>query len=263
MAAYEDIKVESENGIRWIAINRPTKLNCFRNQTIDELTDAFREAGRDASVGAIVLSGEGGKSFCAGGDIEEMSAMNAQSGRVFLQRLMGLARAIREAPQPVIAMVDGYCLGGGHELHMICDLTIASSRSKFGQTGPRVGSVPVWFGTQMLPRILGEKRAREVVFLCEQYSAEQALSWGLVNQVHPPENLKEETRKTCQKILVMSPQSIRIAKISFNFGTDAMGPSFTHALEMLASCYGGPELLEGMNAFREKRQPDFSKFRKN
>lgn len=259
---YEDILVEKDSHITWITINRPKVLNSFRNRTLLELATAFDDAGKDASCGVIVLTGAGDKAFSAGGDISEMSDLKPGPGREFLRSCRRASQAMRDCPQPVVAMVNGYALGGGHELHLFCDLTIASDRAVFGQTGPTVGSVPVWGGTQLLPRIVGEKRAREIVYLCPRLDAKTALEWGLCNRVVPHEKLKEETRKVCEDILAKSPQSLRIAKMSFNHAIASMDSSFEHGSELLASCYGGEELGEGMKAFLEKRKPEFNRFRR-
>jgi len=260
--AYEDILYEKKDSVARVTINRPKVLNSFRGQTLDEIAGAFEDAAADRSVGAIVITGAGGKSFCAGGDIAEMKDLTSATGGVFLGKCMKVSTAIRNSGKPVIAMVNGYCLGGGHEIHLLCDLTVASEKSKFGQTGPMVGSIPIWAGTQLLPRLVGEKKAREIVFLCKQYTAKEALDMGLVNAVVPEEKLEEEVQSWCKRILELSPQSLRIAKISFNYESDLLYPSFTHGSEMLRLVYDGAELKEGMTAFLEKRKPDFGKFRK-
>jgi 1,4-dihydroxy-2-naphthoyl-CoA synthase len=164
--------------------------------------------------------------------------------------------------KPVICAVDGYCLGGGNEINIVCDLKIATENSVFGQVGPRVGSVPVLGGTQILPRILGEKKARELVFLCFQYSAKEALDMGLINKVVPKEDFEKEVKAWCERILELSPQALKVAKLSFNFEGDKLFPSYTHAIEILSQIYETEEFKEGMSAFLEKRKPNFSKFRK-
>ncbi|MCW5828012.1 MAG: enoyl-CoA hydratase/isomerase family protein [Deltaproteobacteria bacterium] len=259
---YEDIRVDRDGHIVWITIDRPRVLNAFRTQTLEELAHAFDQAGADGVCGVIILTGAGDKAFCTGGDIGSMSSLTPANGRTFLRACRRLSQAMRDCPQPVIAMVNGYAMGGGNELHLFCDLTIASEKAVFGQTGPTVGSVPVWGGTQLLPRIIGEKRAREMVYLCPRIDARKALEWGLCNKVVPHEKLREETRSICMDILAKSPQSLRIAKMSFNHGIAEMDSSFEHGGELLAVCYGGEELGEGMKAFLEKRKPDFNQFRK-
>lgn len=259
---YEDIIYEKRDNEARITINRPESFNSFRSQTLDELQDAFQAASDSKSVGVIVLSGAGGKAFCSGGDIREMQQLTPHTGRVFVSRLFQLFHTIRNAPQPVIAAIDGYCLGGGNEINMVCDLSIATARSVFGQVGPTVGSTPVLAGTQLLPRCVGDKKAREIIFLCERYTAAQAEQLGWINKAVPDGELGQAVDQWCARILEMSPQSLRISKISINFESDKLLPSFTHGIEMLAATYGSDELREGMSAFLEKRKPDFNKFRK-
>lgn len=259
---YEDILYEKKEGIARITINRPKVLNSFRSKTLDELATALEDASNDATVGVVVLTGAGEKAFCAGGDISEMGELNPRAGRIFLKKCIRVSTAIRNCSKPVIAMVRGYCLGGGHEIHLMCDITLAAKSAQFGQTGPTVGSVPIWGGTQMLPRIVGEKKAREIIFLCKRYSADEAEAMGLINKSVPDDKLEEETLAWCKRILEMSPQALDIAKVSLNFETDLMYASFMHGTQMLSLAYGLDEIKEGMTAFLEKRKPDFNKFRK-
>ena len=259
---FEDIIYEKKGGVARITINRPKLLNAFRSKTLDEMAEAFDDAAFDGAIGVVVITGAGEKAFCAGGDISQMGELNSSTGGAFLRKCLKVSTAIRNCGKPVIAMVRGYCLGGGHEIHLMCDLTIAGESAQFGQTGPTIGSVPVWGGTQMLPRVVGEKKAREIVFLCNRYSAEEALDMGLVNKVVPDDKLEEETAAWCGRILEMSPRSISVAKTSLNFETDLMYASFVHGIEMLKLVYDGEEVKEGMSAFLEKRKPDFGKFRK-
>lgn len=259
---YEDILYEKSNGVATLTINRPKSLNCFRSKTIEELTDALQDASNDGTIGVIVLRGAGEKAFCVGGDIEEMKDLNYKTGRIFINKFLNFLLLIKRAPKPVICAVKGYCLGGGNEINVTCDLTIATEDSKFGQVGPKVGSIPIIAGTQFLPRIVGEKRAREIVFLCEQYTAREALEMGWINKVVPRERFEEELRAWCDRILELSPQALRIAKLSFNFEGDALYPSFNHAVELICSVYETGEIKEGMTAFLEKRKPDFGRFRK-
>jgi len=260
--AYEDIRYDKESGVGRITLNRPAVFNAFRNRTLTELGEAIRDGAEDGSIGVIVLSGAGGKAFCSGGDIEEMRALTPETGRIFVSRLFRVFQLIRTAPKPVIAAVDGYCLGGGNELNLVCDLTLATEKSIFGQVGPTVGSTPVLAGTQYLPRLVGDKKAKEIIFLCQRYSAREAADLGWVNKVVPDGTLDQGVREWCERILSMSPQALRIAKVSLNFEADQLYPSFTHGIEMLAATYGSPELVEGMSAFLEKRKPDFNRFRK-
>jgi dihydroxynaphthoic acid synthetase len=259
---YEDIIYEKKEGVGIITINRPDVLNAFRTKTIDEMTSALLDAAEDGRIGVIVIRGAGGKAFCVGGDIKEMRDLNRESGRVFLNKFLNFLLSIRKAPKPVIAAVDGYCLGGGNEINITCDLTIATKKSVFGQVGPMVGSVPVITGTQLLPRILGEKKARELVFLCYRYSAEEAERLGWVNKVVEDGTLDKAVDEWCKRILELSPQALRIAKLSFNFESDLLYPSFQHAVELLSSIYETEEFKEGMTAFLEKRKPDFNRFRR-
>ncbi|GBD04087.1 1,4-dihydroxy-2-naphthoyl-CoA synthase [bacterium HR19] len=259
---FEDIIYQKDKGIATLIINRPEVLNAFRTKTIEELSSALEDAGNDRKVGVIVIKGAGEKAFCVGGDIQEMKNFDYWSGRNFLLKFLNFLLLIRKVPKPVICAVKGYCLGGGNEINISCDLTIATEDSIFGQVGPKVGSVPVIGGTQFLPRIVGEKKAREMVFLCNQYSAYEALQMGLINKVVPREKFDEEVNLWCQRILELSPQALRIAKLSFNFESDQLYPSFLHAVEILSQIYDTEEFKEGMNSFLEKRKPDFSKFRR-
>lgn len=259
---FEDILYEKRDGVATLTINRPKSLNCFRSRTVEELTEALRDASDDGAIGVIVITGAGEKAFCVGGDIEEMKELNYKTGRIFINKFLNFLLLIRRAPKPVICAVKGYCLGGGNEINVCCDLTIATEDSKFGQVGPKVGSIPIIAGTQFLPRIVGEKKAREIVFLCEQYSAREALEMGLINKVVPREKFDAELKSMCQKILELSPQALRLAKLSFNFEGDELYPSFNHAVELICSVYETEEIKEGMTAFLEKRKPDFSKFRR-
>ncbi len=258
---YEDILYEKKDGVATLTINRPKSLNCFRSKTIEELTEVLKDASDDGKIGVIVITGAGEKAFCVGGDIEEMKDLNYRTGRVFINKFLNFLLLIRRAPKPVICAVKGYCLGGGNEINVSCDLTIATEDSKFGQVGPKVGSVPIIAGTQFLPRIVGEKRAREIVFLCEQYTAKEALEMGLINKVVQRDKFDSELKAWCDRILELSPQALRLAKVSFNFEGDALYPSFNHAVELICSIYNTEEIKEGMAAFLEKRKPDFGKFR--
>lgn len=260
--AYEDIEYEKGNGRATVAFNRTTVFNAFRTKTLEEMTEAFTDASNDGSIGVIVLTGRGGKAFCTGGDIAEMRDLTPQTGREFLMKLLGLFQIMRNAPKPVLAAVNGYCMGGGNEFNMICDLTLATERSVFGQVGPTVGSIPVLAGTQFLPRNVGDKKAKEIIFLCNRYSAAEAAAMGWINAVVANDELDKAVDEWCTRMLQMSPQSLRISKLSLNFEGDLLQPSFSHGIELLSSTYGSAELVEGMTAFLEKRKPDFAKFRK-
>jgi 2-ketocyclohexanecarboxyl-CoA hydrolase len=261
---FEDILYDSAEGIATIAINRPTVLNAFRSQTVDELVEAFKEAWADRTVGVVILTGTGDRAFCVGGD-QSVRSQGGYQGRqarsdigLDIEDLHGV---IREIPKPVIAAVNGYAIGGGHVLHVLCDLSIAAETARFGQVGPRVGSVDPGFGTAYLARVVGEKRAREIWLLCRQYSAEQALAMGLVNAVVPAPRLMEEARAWARESLALSPTAIKLAKASFNADTDHIKGFAALGMSALALYYGSEEAMEGRTAFSERRQPDFTRFR--
>ena len=262
---FTDVIYEKGDGIAWVRINRPQVLNAFRPRTIDEMREAFNDAWSDESVGVVVLTGVGGN-FCVGGDVKERSAGGykdeAQEGASRLQ-VTHLHRLIREIPKPVIAMVDGYAIGGGHVLHVLCDLTVASSRAVFGQIGPKYGSFDAGFGAIYLARIVGEKKAREIWYLCRQYSAEDARQMGLVNTVVSPERLEEEVRTWAGELLERGPTALRFLKHAFNADTDHVYGIQNLAHGATAFYYGSEEGQEGTQAFLEKRPPDFSRFRKH
>ena len=258
---YTDIRYEKKDGVAWITINRPEARNAFRTRTVAELTDAFTDARWDRSIGVVVLTGAGDKAFCAGGDQKE----RGQGGYSPDQRPMdveALHNAIRHIPKPVIAMVNGFAIGGGHVLHVLCDLSIAAESAIFGQTGPRVGSVDAGHGTAFLARIVGEKKAREIWYLCRQYSAQEALAMGLVNKVVPLADLRAETEAWCNELLDKSPTALALAKQSFNVDSEQRGGVAQFAGTALNLYYGTDEAMEGRNAFVEKRPVDYRKFRR-
>jgi dihydroxynaphthoic acid synthetase len=259
---FEDIVYEASGGVARITINRPEVRNALRTQSYRELTEAFRQAAEDEEVGVIVLTGRGDDAFSAGGDVRGQAERTPEIGRRHLRTMQALGITMRGCGKPVIAAVKGYAVGGGHELHLFCDITIAAENARFGQVGPRVGSVPVWGATQMLARMVGEKKAREMMFTCRLYDAREAERMGLVNKVVPLADLDREVDAWCQELLDKSPQCLRIAKLAMNFESDLLFPALTHAMEMLAMTYGGPENMEGVHAFLEKRKPDFRKYRK-
>ncbi len=263
--AFEDILYDKAGGIATITINRPQVLNAFRAQTVDELTEAFKEAWADRAVGVVILTGAGDRAFCAGGDLSVRTESGYQGKRARSDiglDVEDLHSAIRDIPKPVIAAVNGYAIGGGHVLHVLCDLSIAAETARFGQVGPRVGSVDPGFGTAYLARVVGEKRAREIWFLCRQYSAEQALAMGLVNAVVPAARLMDEARAWAQEILALSPTAIKLAKASFNAETDHIRGFSALGMSALALYYASEEAMEGRNAFSERRPPDFARFRR-
>lgn len=260
---FSDILYHKFEGIAKITINRPEVRNAFRPETVRQMSEAFREAEHDKDIGVIVLTGQGEKAFCSGGDqkIRGRTGYTDAAGGESLD-VLEFQRQIRRSPKPVIAMVAGYAIGGGHVLHVMCDLTIAADNAVFGQTGPKVGSFDGGFGASYMARIVGQKRAREIWYLCRQYSAQEALEMGLVNAVVPYDQLETETVKWCKEILEKSPVAIRCLKAAFNADCDGQA-----GLAELAGCatmlfYQTPEAQEGRDAFVEKRKPDFSKFRK-
>ncbi|BDW11802.1 1,4-dihydroxy-2-naphthoyl-CoA synthase [Polynucleobacter sp. SHI8] len=258
MSNFTDILYSEHQGVATITINRPEKYNAFRGKTCDELIQALHLAGWNQSIGVIVLTGAGEKAFCSGGD------QSAQEGGYDGRGMIGLPleelhSLIREVPKPVIARVNGYAIGGGNVLVTCCDLAIASDNAIFGQVGPRVGSVDPGFGTAYLSRVIGEKRAREIWYLCRKYSAQQALEWGLVNAVVPLVELDREVDQWCQEIIALSPTAISIAKRSFNADSDAIKGIGSLGMQALKLFYETDESKEGVKAFLEKRKPRFRK----
>ena len=260
---YTDIRYERRGDAAWITVHRPDVLNALRGRTFEELGDAVGRAAGERDIAAVVLTGAGERAFCAGGDVAEMRDLDPQRGRVFLEQFIGVVTGLRKLPVPVIARIRGYCIAGGNELNLACDLAVATEDSQFGQAGPMVGSVPVIFGTQMMPRLCGERFAKEVVFLCKRYSAREALERGWVNVVVPAEKLDAEVDAMVARLAGMSPAALRVAKASINMEGDMLlGPSLRMGVEMLAPMYGSEEMREGMSAFLEKRKPDFRRFRR-
>lgn len=258
---YEDIRYEKASGIAKITINRPEVRNAFRPKTVSELIDAFNRVRDDSEVGVVILTGEGDLAFCSGGD-QRVRGHGGYVGDDEIPRLnvLDLQRQIRMLPKAVIAAVAGYAIGGGHVLHLVCDLTIAAENARFGQTGPRVGSFDAGYGTGILARTIGMKRAKEIWFLCRQYDAHEAYDMGLVNKVVPVDRLQEEAVLWAQEILEKSPMAIRFLKASFNVDTDGLAGLQQMAGDATMMFYMTEEAREGKNAFLEKRQPDFSKF---
>ena len=260
---FEDLRYEtSEDGqIAKITINRPEVRNAFRPQTVKEMLVAFDLAHEDPQVGVVILTGEGDLAFCSGGD-QKVRGHAGYVGDDGIPRLniLEVQKKIRSLPKPVIAMVAGYAIGGGHVLHVVCDLTIAADNARFGQTGPNVGSFDGGFGASYLARIVGQKKAREIWFLCRTYDAKQALEMGLVNTVVPLAQLEEETVKWCREILGHSPLAIRCLKTALNADCDGQMGLLDLAGNATLLYYMSEEAKEGKNAFVEKRKPDFSKF---
>lgn len=259
--SYQEIQFEVRDQVAWVAINRPEVRNAFREQTLDELIDALHSTRDDPSIACAVVTGVGEDAFSAGGDFHAMMRLNWINAAHWNDRMLGLAMTIRGLPIPVIAMVNGWCMGGGHELALWCDMVIASDNAVFGQTGARVGACPTVGATQYLPRLIGERLAREMIFLCRRFKAEEAVRIGLINKVVPKAQLRQETEAWCETIKSLSSQTLRQTKKSLNFESDELYASWQHGMELLAHVWGSEEAMEGMNAFIERRKPDFQKFR--
>lgn len=265
---YDDITYESAEGIARITINRPERRNAFRPQTLFELSDAFEKARDDLEVGAIILTGAGSDAFCSGGD-QKIRGDDGYMGDDDVARrgvgrlnVLDLQIQIRRLPKPVVAQIAGYAIGGGHILHLVCDLSIAADNARFGQTGPRVGSFDGGYGSSLLANTIGLKRAKEVWFLCRQYDAEQALAWGLVNTVVALDDLERETVAWCRQMLTLSPLALRMLKAGFNAAEDGLAGVQQLAGDATMLYYMSEEAQEGRNAFVEHRKPDFSRFPK-
>ncbi len=257
-----DVRYETADGIATVTIDRPDRMNAFTANTVDELIRCFKAAWADHGVGVVILTGAGGRAFCTGGD-QKQRAETGDYGpsETGLFEVETLHRVIRDIPKPVIAAVNGYAIGGGHVLHVLCDLTIASDTAVFGQVGPRVGSFDAGFGTAYLARVVGEKRAREIWYLCRRYTAEQALGMGLVNAVVPADRLMDEARGWAAEILRHSPTALRFLKHSFNADTEAIAGISQLSFDALGVFQGTEEASEGVRAFTEKREPDFGPYR--
>src|SRR2546423_7920594 len=263
---YTDIRYETAEGIAKITIDRPEVRNAFRPQTVIEISDALDRAREDLDVGVIILTGEGPLAFCSGGDqrirgdtgyMHEDEAAKRGVGRF---HVTDLHVQMRRTPKPIVAMIAGYAVGGGHVLHVVCDLSIAADNARFGQTGPKVGSFDGGYGAALLARQIGAKRAREVWYLCRQYDAATALQWGLVNAVVPLDRLEEETVAWCREMLALSPFALRLLKASFNAAEDGFAGLQQLAHDTNLLFYGSEEAQEGRDAYVQKRPPDFSKF---
>ena len=257
---YEDILYETTDGVARITINRPNVMNAFRGKTCEELIAALNRAGWDKAIGVIVLAGAGDRAFCTGGDQSAHDGQYDGRGMIGLP-VEELQSLIRDVPKPVIARVQGYAIGGGNVLATLCDFTIASEKASFGQVGPKVGSVDPGFGTAYLARVVGEKKAREMWYLCRRYSAAEALAMGLVNAVVPADKLDEEVDKWCAEIRDKSPTAIAIAKRSFNADTENIRGIGGMGMQALSMYYATEESKEGVRAFNEKRKPQFRKFK--
>lgn len=260
---YKEIVFQQYEGIARISINRPEVHNAFTPLTVQEMMDAMNHCREDANIGVVILTGEGGKAFCSGGD-QSVRGHGGYVGGDTVPRLnvLDLQKMIRSIPKPVIAAVAGWAIGGGHVLHVVCDLTIAADNARFGQTGPKVGSFDGGFGSSYLARIVGQKKAREIWFLCDQYDAKEALDMGLVNKVVPLDKLEETYVEWSRKILKKSPLALRMLKSAFNAELDGQAGIQELAGNATLLYYLSEEAKEGKNAFMEKREPDFSKFPK-
>jgi naphthoate synthase len=262
-AHYADILYERAEGIAKITINRPEVRNAFRPETVIELMDAFRRAHLDPETGVIILTGAGELAFCSGGDqrIRGDGGYRDGAGTEHLN-VLDLQRQIRTLPKPVVAMIAGYAIGGGHVLHLVCDLSIAADNARFGQTGPKVGSFDAGYGAGLMARTVGLKKAKEIWFLCRQYDAGEALAMGLVNAVVPLAELEATTLDWCRRMLTLSPTALRVLKAAFNADTDGLAGIQELAGNATGLFYTTDEAQEGRDAFLEKRPPDFSRFRR-
>jgi dihydroxynaphthoic acid synthetase len=259
---YRDILYEVKDNVAWVTINRPEVHNSFREQSLDEMIDAFKSTKEDPSIVCVVVTGAGDKSFSAGGDFYAMKRLNWVNAHMWNDRMLGVAMTLRGLPIPTIAMVNGWCMGGGHELALWCDLVIASENAVLGQTGAKVGACPTVGATQYLPRIIGERLAREMIFCARRFTAKEAVAIGLINKCVPQKDLLKETLIWCEAMKGHSPQTLRMTKKSLNFESDELYASWQHGMELLAHVWGSDEANEGMNAFLKGRKPDFQKFRK-
>jgi naphthoate synthase len=262
MEELTDVRYVVDDGLGWITIDRPDRMNAFRARTVDELIHCFKRGWASREVGVLCLTGAGERAFCTGGDQKQRAETGdygpSESG---LFEVEYLHRLIREIPKPVIAAVNGYAIGGGHVLHLLCDLTIAAEHARFGQTGPRVGSFDAGFGSAYMARVVGEKRAREIWFLCRQYDAHTAERWGLVNRVVPGEELRTEVRRWADEILALSPTALRFLKQSFNADSEQIAGIGQLAFSGLGLFVETEEAAEGVRAFAEKRAPDYARYR--
>jgi naphthoate synthase len=259
---YSDIRFEIDDGVAWVTLNRPEVRNAFREQTLDEIVDALQSTRDDPTIAVAVITGEGTQAFSAGGDFRAMMRLNKANSEHWNERMLRTAMTIRGLHIPVIGMVNGWCMGGGHELALWCDLIIASDNAVFGQTGARVGACPTVGATQYIPRLIGERLAREMIFLARTFTAAEAVEIGLANKVVPQDELRAATLEWCETIKRHSSQTIRATKTSLNFESDLLYASWRHGMELLGNIWGTEECLEGMQAFLEKRPPDFQQFRR-
>jgi 2-ketocyclohexanecarboxyl-CoA hydrolase len=258
----EQILVEKIDGVAWITFNREDRFNAFDYETFGALRNAIEAAGYDPTIGVIVITGAGDKSFCAGGYLADLQDFSILQARKLYNISQELYQMMRKVPQPIIAAVNGYAIGGGNELVICSDLAIASEHAKFGQTGPKIGSSPMYGGNNLLAMTIGEKRAREVCMLCRQYTAQEAYEMGWINKVVPHHELRAEVSRWAQEILDKLPSYIEITKICSNVWWDSLTPTMEHAKQAMLRLAGGPEMTEGATAFMEKRKPNTRQFRR-
>jgi dihydroxynaphthoic acid synthetase len=258
---YKDILFEVVDQVAWVTINRPKVLNAMREVTLDEVIDAMKSVRKDPSIACVVLTGAGDKAFCSGGEFAMMKRFNWTVASLWNERMLDCAMTIRSLQVPVIAMVNGWCIGGGNEMALWCDIVVASESAVFGQTGAKVGACPTVGATQYLPRIVGERLAREMIFCARRFTAAEAVHHGLANHCVPARELRKKTLELCESIKSHSPQTIRMTKASLNHESDNLYASWRAGMEFLAHVWGSDEAQEGMNAFTEKRKPDFNQFR--
>jgi dihydroxynaphthoic acid synthetase len=257
---FSDVTYDVAAGLATITINRPDRLNALRPQSMSEMATALADANRDDQVGVVVITGAGERAFCAGGDLGGVASVDDQeAGRNDLgsEEILRWVNAFRQCGKPIIAKVRGHCIGLGNELNLLCDLTIAGTSARFGQAGPKVGSVPMVGGTQLLPLVCGFKRAKEILFLCRTYSGEAAVQMGLANKVVPDEELDAEVATWVDELLAKSPQSLRVGKMSLSYLFDLQWPALQHGAELTGWLVNSPEMTEGARAFMEKRPPNF------
>ncbi len=259
--SYGDIIYEVNDEVAWLTINRPEVHNAFRERTLDEIADALKSTRDDPAIACAVVTGAGNQAFSSGGDFKSMTRLNWVNAAHWNDRMLGAAMAIRGLSIPVIAMVNGWCMGGGNELALWCDMVVCSENAVFCQTGAKVGACPTVGATQYLPRIIGERRAREMIFCARTFSGKEAVEIGLANRCVPLDELREATLECCATIKANSAQTIRMTKRSLNHESDNLYASWQAGMEMLAHVWGSDEAMEGMAAFAEKRKPDFRRFR--
>ncbi len=260
---YTDILYEVRDDVAWLTINRPEVHNAFRELTLDEIAGALKSTRDNPAIACAVITGAGDKAFSSGGDFKSMMRLNRANANHWNDRMLGAAMTIRGLWIPVIAMVNGWCMGGGNELALWCDLVVCSENAVFGQTGAKVGACPTVGATQYLPRVIGERLAREMIFCARTFTGREAEEIGLANRCVKPEELEATTLRMCETIKSHSSQTLRMTKRSLNHESDNLYASWQEGMELLANVWGSEESLEGMNAFVEKRKPDFQQFRRN